>query len=341
MPEITATFFEHVRDKFAKPVQLTFAELAEMMEDASAIEMHRADKESAWCVIPAHFAPQRRARANVVERFAFTGDVDGDMPGDPGFDGLVTRLNDLGLAHIVHTTTKSTVTQNKYRVILPFSAPLSADDSEAAWSSINQMFGSIFDPATFDASRLSVMPRAWFGDPEHPDFPNWNEADAHHRFSYRDGDPVVAEAIMAAFPPVLAPRCDEDNGEALAAILSRAAVKVDFADLTDLDRSPLVTPDMVTDYLFASPGGRFFRFMCRVSGRALTLGVNCDEDIILALGMAMNRRADNRRRPLALREARRALRYAASRHGMQPDFKPQTREDILNREIERLRRRKG
>jgi hypothetical protein len=98
---------------------------------------------------------------------------------------------------------------------------------------------------------------------------------------------------------------------------------------------------MVTDYLSSPPGGRFFRFMCRVAGRALTKGVNCDEDIILALGMAMNRRADNRRRPLARREARRALHYAASRHGMRPDFRPQTHDDSLIREIERLRRRKG
>jgi hypothetical protein len=69
--------------------------------------------------------------------------------------------------------------------------------------------------------------------------------------------------------------------------------------------------------------------------------MGCEEDIVLALGMAMNRRADNRRRPLARREARRALRYAASRHGLQPEFKPRTHEDILNKEIERLRRRKG
>lgn len=341
MAKITATFFKNIRDVIAKPVQLTFPELAEMMRDASAMEMHRADKESAWCMVPARFAPQRRARTNVVERFAFTGDVDGDMPGDPGFGGMVARLNDLGLAYIAHTTTKSTVTQNRYRVILPFSAPLSANDSEAAWSSINQMFGSIFDAKTFDASRLSIMPRAWFGAPSTDDFSDWDEADAHHRFSYRDGHPVVAEAIMAAFPPLLAPRCHEDDGEALAAVLCRGAVNVDFSELTDLDRSPLVTTDMMTDYLLAPPGGRFFRFMCRVSGRALAMGVNCDEGIILALGMAMNRRADNRRRPLALREARRALHYAAARHGMQPDFKPQTREDILNREIGRLRRRKG
>jgi hypothetical protein len=146
---------------------------------------------------------------------------------------------------------------------------------------------------------------------------------------------------MELFPPVLKPRCDEDDGESLAAILSRGAANVDFAELTDLDRSPLVTPEMVTDYLFAQPGGRFFRFMCRVSGRALTMGVNCDEEIILALGMAMNRRADNHRRPLALREARRALRFAASRQGMQPDFKPQSHENIFNKEIKRLRRRRG
>ena len=133
----------------------------------------------------------------------------------------------------------------------------------------------------------------------------------------------------------------EDDEEVLAAILSHGAVDVDFAELTDLDRSPLVTPSMVTEYLSSPQGGRFYRFMCRVAGRALTKGVRCDEDIILALGMAMNRRADNRRRPLARREARSALRYAASQQGQRQDFKPQTPENILNKEIERLRRRKG
>lgn len=341
MPDITATFFESVRDITAKPVELTFLELAEMMSESAAVPMHRADKEDAMCVIPARFAPQRRARANIVERFAFTGDVDGDMPGDPGFDGMVAGLDGLGVAYIAHTTTKSTITANRYRVILPFASPLSADDSEALWSSINQMFGSIFDAKTFDASRLSVMPRAWFGAPSPDDFPDWDEADAHHGFRYRDGDAVVAETIMAAFPPILDDRSSDHGGEALAAVMSRCSINVDLAELTDLDRSPLVTREMVADYLSSPPGGRFFRFMCRLAGRALTKGVNCDEDIILALGMAMNRRADNRRRPSARREARRALHYAASRHRMQPDFRPQTQDHILNREIERLRRRKG
>lgn len=339
MPVITATFFEHVRDNIAKPVQLTFPEIAEMMAEASTMPMDRADKEGAMCVVLARFAPLRRASANVADVFAFTGDVDGDKAGDPGFDGIISWLDDLGFTYVVHTTTKSTVSTNRYRVILPYATPLTADDGEAAWSSIHQMFGSIFDTKTFDAARLSILPRAWFGAPEGR--PDWDEVEAHHGYRYRDGAPLDAHAIMAAYPPVLAqPHQEEDEGT-LAAILAQAAVHVDFVELTDLDRSPLVTPDMVTDYLAALPGGRFFRFMCRVAGRAVTMGVNCDEDIILALGMAMNRRADNRRRLSARREARRALHYAASRQGMQPDFKPQTHDHILNREIERLRRRKG
>lgn len=339
MPDITATFFENVRDNIAKPVQLTFPELAGMMAEASAVPMDRTAKEDAMCVVLARFAPLRRASANVADVFAFTGDVDGDKAGDPGFDGIISWLDDLGFTYVVHTTTKSTVSTNRYRVILPYATPLTADDGEAAWSSIHQMLGSIFDTKTFDAARLSILPRAWFGPPEGR--PDWDEVEAHHGFRYRDGAPLDAHAIMAAYPPVLAQTHREEDEGTLAAIMSRCAINVDFAELTDLDRSPLVTTEMVTDYLSSPPGGRFFRFMCRVGGRALTKGVNCDEDIILALGMAMNRRADNRRRPLARREARRALHYAASRHGMQPDFRPQTHDDILNREIERLRRRKG
>ena len=261
-----------IRDNIAKPAQLTFADLAEVMAVSATVPTARAEKGAAMCVVPARFSPERRARANVVERFAFTGDVDGDKPGDPGFDGMVARLNDLGLAHIVHTTTKSTVSQNRYRVILPFDAPLTGAESEAAWSSINQMFGSIFDPKTFDAARLSIMPRAWFGAPPPDDFPDWDEAEAYHRFSYRDGDPVVVEAIMAAFPPALAPRREEDDGAALAAILSRAAVNVEFAELTDLDRSPLVTPDMVTEYLVRVSGRTVFPFHVPRFGPCADLG---------------------------------------------------------------------
>lgn len=339
MPDITATFFESVRDNVPQPVELTFPDLADIMAASSVIPVHRADKKTVRCVVPARFAPLRRASANVVEVFAFFGDVDGGTPGDPGFDGMVSWLDDLGLGYIVHSTTKSRLSANRYRVILPYAYPLTAADGESAWSSIHQMFGSIFDAGTFDAGRLNILPWAWCGAPE--DCSDWDEADAHHGFQYREGAPLDAHAMMAACPPVLAQTHREEDEGTLAAILGRAAVHVDFVELTDLDRSPLVTPEMVTDYLSSPPGGRFFRFMCRVAGRALTKGVNCDEDIILALGMAMNRRADNRRRPLARREARRALHYAASRHGTQPDFRPQTHDDILNREIERLRRRKG
>jgi hypothetical protein len=341
MLEITATFFASVRDIIAKPVQLTFPELAEMMAEASAVPIHRLDKENAMCVVPARFAPLTRTSANVVERFAFTGDVDGGKPGDPGFDGVVRRLDDLGLAYIVHTTTKSTVTANRYRVIIPFSSPLTAEDSEAAWSSIDQLFGSIFDERTYEACRLSIMPRAWFGAPDPDEFTEWNEAAAHHALRYREGDPLDAHALMLAYPPAPAAFRQEDDATS-ATIVIPDADDVDFAELTDLDRSPLVTPAMVADYLSAPVGGRFFRFMCRVAGRALNQGVGCDEDTILSLGMAMNRRADNRCRPTARREARRALRYAVSRHGAaNAVFKPRTHEDILNREIERLRRRKG
>jgi hypothetical protein len=54
--------------------------------------------------------------------------------------------------------------------------------------------------------------------------------------------------------------------------------------------------------------------MCRASGRALALGIRCDEAALMKLAMAMNRLADNSPRPKALREATRALQFSAASH---------------------------
>ena len=313
-------FFENTWSKDAQIVPTTFAELAETLRFGSSLTMPRTDKEKVMCVVPAEFDPPQRLKANVVGRYAFTGDVDGDTDTILTFDEMVSILTELGLAFIVHTTTKSTVHQNRYRVIIPYGRPLTVAESEAASSSIHQMLGEVFDTKTFDAGRLSIFPQAWTGAP--PNALAWDEADTHHAFEANvTGIPLDADQIVADYPPVI--RAEVENKASIAeveAFIESRPIRtdVDFVTLTDLDRSPIVRPEFVEEFLTSAPGGRFFRFLNRVAGRALAKDFPIDPQTLVALGKEMDARAGNRGRTGIVREAQRALAYAIRQHQTRP-----------------------
>lgn len=339
-----ASFFENTWSKDAMVEATTFAELAETLRYASTLTMDRTSKEKVMCIVPAEFDPPQRLKANVVSRYAFTGDVDGDTPTILTMAEMVSILRELGLAFIVHTTTKSTVHQNRYRVILPYARPLTVAESEAASSSIHQRLGEVFDTKTFDAGRLSIFPQAWTGLPAGtvtPDdaFANplakvWDQADEHHAFEADvTGAPIDADQIMADYPPII--RAEVENTASVAeveAFMESRTVRadVDFMTLTDLDRSPIIRPAFVEEFLTSAPGGRFYRFLNRVAGRALAKDYPIDAHTLVAIGKEMDGRAGNRGRTGIVREAQRALAYAVRQH--------QTRPPDEDREAQRLSR---
>jgi len=333
-PRLTISFFDHCADNLPKQLEMDFCGLAEYLEDEASTPAERSKKADEPSIVPATFSPLRRAKANVTQRFMFTGDVDDAT--DLDMEGMSTVLSGLGLAHILHSTTKSTLAANRYRVLIPYLTPLSWRDSEAVSSSLQQMI-PVFDTKTFDAGRLSIIPRKWHGLPE--DYEEWDEATSHHAFIYSGGEALDAHAIMAEFPPIIPDEPDEAD---LSAILGAAVT--DYGSLTDFSSSPLITDVMVSDYHAAPAGGRFYKFMVRIAGRALAKGIAVDEGVILSLARQMNARADNRSRPNGLHEARRALRYAASQHVINQAAHPgpvvSVQEQKLQKEIERLRRRK-
>jgi len=285
------------------------------MKCSSEAPMLRTEKERAMCFVPAQFAPVKRSKLNLVERFAFTGDVDGDCVGDNGFKAATKLLDELGFAYIAHTTTNSTVASNRYRIILPFDRPLSSAHSEQAWFSINEMLGSIFDPRTFDSSRLSILPQQWQGSPTKAETgTGWSDEDAFHGFSYGCGSFLDTHAVISAYPARIPQQVEPQTYSAPIDLFTGCIEYPDLEMLTDLEHSPLVTRRMIQEYLSAPKGGRFYRFMCRASGRALALGIRCDEAALMKLAMAMNRLADNSPRPKALREATRALQFSAASH---------------------------
>ena len=314
------SFFKSCEDNIPQTCEMSFEDLTEVLATGSLVAQKREAKEAVMCVVPADFQPAKRASDNAI-RYAFTGDVDGDRPGDPGFDGMVSLLEALGLAFIIHTTTKSTIHCNRYRVILPFTEPLSRQTYEEVWDSINQMLGDVFDAKTFDAARLSIVPCAWHGAPDGYDLVQWVESEAHHGFAAKpDGWSIDAASITLAYPPrprghavLNAPTYD------VSAVLAAAppVSDYDYHELIDLDRSPMVRPEAVTDYLTAPSGGRFFKFLCSVASVALLKGLPMDESVIFALGMAMNDRGRDRKRR-SIREARRAIAFVAASGNKSP-----------------------
>jgi hypothetical protein len=323
------SFFDSAKDNIPKQSDVTFAELASILEAHADCARHRLAKEFTPAVVPANFDPPRRAKVNVQQRFAFTGDVDDGAILD--FAEMAMVLGELRIAHILHTTTKSTFAANRYRVIIPFLEPLTTAEYEAACSSIHQMLGEVFDTKTFDAGRLSFVPQAWHGAPE--DYETWDDSNAHHAFVYSEGSPLDAHAIMEAYPPKLPQSVTEAD---LSAYLQPLA-NVD-PDLTDLDLSPLVTERMRDDFAISPPGGRFYRFMIRVAGRALRKGIPVDEHIILSLAMKMNARVGSPKRINARHEARNAIRFAAKHHVEDARL---TREQEIQKQIQRLQSRKA
>lgn len=323
------SFFENTWSKDAQTVPTTFAELAETLRFGSTLTMPRTDKEKVMCVVPAAFDPPQRLKANITARFAFTGDVDGDTDTILTMDEMVALLTHYGLAFIVHSTTKSTVHQNRYRVIIPFDRPLTVAESEGVSSSLHQMLGEVFDTKTFDAGRLSIFPQAWTGSP--PNALAWDEADTHHAFVANvSGAALNADQIMADYPPVI--RAEVENKASVAeveAFIETRTVRtdVDWMTLTDLDRSPIVNRTFVDEFLTSQPGGRFFRFLNRVAGRALAKDYPIDAQTLVALGKEIDARAGVRGRTGIVREAGRALAYAVRQHQNRPP-EDQSKRDV-------------
>lgn len=312
------SFFDTVHDNQPKQFDGDFGEIVGLLRDGSQVSRHRADKEHTLSLVAAEFSPALRKSQNVVSRCAFTGDVDGDMPGDQGYDAMRAKLDQLGVAYCLHTTTKSTVGQNRFRVILPFATPLSAEEYEAVCSSIHQMLGEVFDTKTFDAARLSIFPQAWHGAPS--DKPEWDDAQAHHAFDAQVNRPYLdAAVVMQTYPPIVKTKAEVIPVAEILAQMKPVTTDHDYFELIDLNRSPLVTEQIIETYRTAPEGGRFYKFMTSVAMRALHKNLPCDPQIVCALALNLNATSYGAKsRPNAMREAERAVAWAITHYTPRP-----------------------
>jgi hypothetical protein len=150
--------FEH---SFEKVCELRTAKAAGSKE--AAAELNRL-KHTAWFVC-ASFNSNRRSRTSILECTAFVGDA--DQPGTNRAT-LLAALDALNCCYIVATSTSHGCEgQERYRVVIHLSTPISPDEYAELWKHINDRLGGTLDPGAKDPTRLSYMPRKPIDAPGH------------------------------------------------------------------------------------------------------------------------------------------------------------------------------
>ncbi len=59
---------------------------------------------------------------------------------------MKAHLDEVGLAYVLHTTTKSRAGWDRYRLLLPLKRPIEAGEFCAAWASANERFNASLMP---------------------------------------------------------------------------------------------------------------------------------------------------------------------------------------------------
>lgn len=309
------SIFDSCHDRSPQPATLTWVEFIDLLTFAAEQPASRADKTSVMAFTPSTYrAGASRAKANVQTVSMIALDVD-----DGGISAaqIADRLAAHDLAFIVHSTTKSTLAHNRYRIIVPLAEAVQGDRYPDLFGAARQALDGLPDRACSDASRLNILPRHWTGAPEGS--ADWDEDQAHHALITRQGQPLDAERLIGRFP----------------APPESAFEPVSF--LVPIDRDPdsewgrYVTPRIFEAYSTAQPGGRLFRFMSAVAVRAIGRGLPISAALLADLAGQMNAMGPRpSRRPGLHREAQRALDHAAQYIAGQPP-KPTRQAYWLNR----------
>lgn len=323
---IEFTWFQGARNTTPHLRTCSWTDLCSHFEEASRSPVDRAKKLDQLAYIPGTLMG-RRCAAN-VEYLTF-GSYDVDVPGsDPSyvsFREMEKRLDASGFAYILVTSTKSLMSDNRYRLILPFNQPVMARDHVEMWHHVNGAFDGIFDKSTHDPSRLSFFPARWFGLPlcanKQVDV-GWPEPEAFQAFACNlsgkpypvpafSGEPISRSRAPASSgnPSRLLPALSPPLPETARKLLSECAATVPSKDSPGYRIATQPGNRLYCGHHeFGSfPGGRMFKFLCRTAARALSRKLPINADLLFDLARAVDAQNGGGHRPDLMREVERAL----------------------------------
>ena len=305
------TFFSGVRDNRGAAFEFDIPGVISILsESAEAVKCPSQKLKGIMLSTTSYPDGLTRAKANAVGAEAIAMDVDEGWT----IDKAEAAVRSLETPYVIHSTTKCTEDQHRFRIILFLDRMVSPREYEIVWLALAHRFGVSMDVTTRDISRLSVMPAAWDG--------------AHNDFrSESKGKLIDVDAVLQTCPAP-EPRDFPDERRSLSISTSPrffdplAAHQAELRrlsnggyhpeNLTDLNTSPIVPRRALEDALSGNPGGRTFRLLCSVAMSARSKGYHLDEHDLVTVARDFSDRVGRRTSESELRhDARNALSWAA------------------------------
>lgn len=257
-------FYSGMKDNTGVSYDLDTGSIITLLAEQSAIPASRDDKHSTVALSTARYPDGvTRAKANAIDASAIALDVDEGWTIDAAEDAV----EELMTPYVIYTTTKSTLDEHRFRILLFLDRPVDAVEYEALWYGLAKRFDTTMDAKTRDISRISIMPRMWDG--AYNDF-RWDsrgillDVDAILKHYPKDVKPEpAAEASSMFFDALQAHRMD---------LRRQRNADVDPATLTDIHNSPIVPSKTLNEAMSSSQGGRTYKLLCAVAASALRQG---------------------------------------------------------------------
>jgi hypothetical protein len=219
---------------------------------------------------------------------------------------------------------------HRFRIVLPLSRELAADEIRAVWDATVQFFAVLTpDPSCKDISRLYAAPAFW-----QPSSREKGNPEPYNAFEFRlDGNALDVDAVLAAYvaPPAPVYTPVISNGVVLpqktykpaSAALRKARDTLLATKYLpyghSLYASPVVTSEMIERYMNLPKGAHhvgLYSFMCAVAGRAKAKGLIITAGDLIQYARELDnachiKTAKERWRSSIKDEAERALRFAS------------------------------
>jgi hypothetical protein len=285
------TLFDGAQDAIAKSEDLSFEDIDALFRDLARVPRGDAKDEKNGAIGGSFslFRPNRRSKENVVEQHGILADIDYGLT----FDECLVILKSLKCPFALWTTTNHEPETHRLRLAIPFDAPIT-EGFEDMFCAVGELFNNTFDLKTRDGSRMSFLPYRWFG------------ADGYKENLYvscLDGRPLSAAWVLANTTT----RAPVRASEAVPATITA----IDNVAVRDIDNSPIVKPEFISEYHSKAKGGRYYGFLCSVAMSARAQGIAISNSDLHAIGLAMNGRS-SKPEHRTMREATKAFNWAAS-----------------------------
>jgi hypothetical protein len=264
-------------------------DIIDLCDARRMIERTRDEKWQSGWLSPAilHSGATSRQIADVERMAAWIGlDLD---------DGNFTLKELLGTYFggaecVIYSTTRSTASEPRWRVLMPLSREMSVAEFAGVWKALNSLLDGEIDIKTRNVNRLHYLPATWQG--------------GNNEYHSQHGAILNVDELLTVCPPE-EPNYTDLNTKVLATDRVSAP-----------DGIEIITGQMIDKHVINGKiGGRFFKLLCAAATRCKANGwmLTASELANAALLVSPKDSSGMNRAMGAYREAERALSYINSR----------------------------